>query len=101
MSSNPEIREKLLALHIHGGIEGELEAGEAAQHGEAAEGEAVHHQDLHLHAHLRQPKVCTQHELASTSLYPSLLPKLYMANISIQSRRYSYISVSFVNLCFC
>jgi hypothetical protein len=45
--------------------------------------------------------VCTQHELASTSLYPSLLPKLYMANISIQSRRYSYISVSFVNLCFC
>jgi len=41
----------------HGGDEGDLEVGEAAKLCEAAEGEALHHQDVHRHAHLRRPEL--------------------------------------------
>ena len=39
------------------GDEGDLEVGEAAKLCEAAEGEALHHQDVHRHAHLRRPEL--------------------------------------------
>ena len=50
----------------HGGEEGDLEAGEAAKLREAAEGEALHHQDVYRHAHLRRPKLSMHHALLSS-----------------------------------